>query len=124
MLHALCGQVECEVGQSRDVTSWARQAADKLASDRVWYRNKDNRYCRCGALRSKCSNAIDRNQNVDVERSQFVCETDNPLGNFRRKAVLQNDVLVLNVAEITEPFPYGPEIYRLLLLVRGMPENA
>src|SRR5262245_9895678 len=124
MLHALCGQVEREVGQPRDIPPGARQAGDKLASDRVWYRNKDDRYCRRGALCSKCSSAIDRNQNVDVERSQFGGETDKSLGNFRRKAVLQNDVLVLNVAEITEPFPHRPEINRLFLLVRGMPENA
>src|SRR5262249_5414481 len=124
MLHALGGQVEREVRQPSDIASGAREAGDKLASDRVWYRNKDDRYCRRGALCSKCSSAIDRNQNVDVERSQFGGETGKSHRNFRRKAVLQNDVLFLNVAEITEPFPHRPEITGLLLLIRCMPEKA
>jgi hypothetical protein len=113
-----------EIGQASDISPWTRQAGDELAADGVRDGNKNDGYCRGGALRCQSGNAIDRNQNVYLERNQFSGETNEAFWNFRWKAVLQNDVLTFDVAEITQPSSYGSEIYCFLFLVGSMPKNA
>ena len=69
-----------EIGQASDVSSWTRQAGDELASNGVRDGDKNDGYCRGGALRRQRSKATDRNQNVDLEHSEFSGETDESFG--------------------------------------------
>ena len=46
------------------------------------------------------------------------------LRNFRRKTILQNDVLTLDVVEVTQSSSHGRKINRFLFLVGSMPKNA
>jgi hypothetical protein len=59
-----------------------------------------------------------------LRRYEFSGKLIEPLVSLGGKAVLQNEVLGFDVAEIVQALAKGAQIGRFLLLVAGVPQHA
>ena len=106
-LQALGGQLWGEKGEPSQVPSRLRQAGDEPILDRIPHdrsNDGDGHSCLSGGNGSRC---IARDDEVDVKANQLHRQIREMLDLALREPILDRDVLILNIAELTQALPEG-----------------
>jgi len=64
------------------------------------------------------------NQNINVERHEFVCHAHKALGPLVGEAMFDRHCAVVHVASIAQASHKRPEVGRIFLGASGMPERT
>src|ERR1035437_5450245 len=97
-----------------------REARDELASDRIRNGDENDGDRRRCSLCGERSNAVDRDKNIDFLCGELSGEADDPLLNFRRKAIIQNNVLTFDISKVAQSPSHRAEVNGLFLRATGV----
>src|SRR5207244_11496448 len=98
-----------EAGQASDVSNRPCEASRETDFDRIPHAGKDDRYRSRRPLESGDAGVVIRDNYVNLELSEFHGERWEPVGPAFRPAVINRNVLALDVAELPQTLPEGIE---------------
>jgi hypothetical protein len=121
-LQALGRELRTEKSRPRDVAPGARKAGDQSARHHVAADRHDDGDRRRGLLHDPDARPA-RDDDVRLEADQLSGERGKPIILALRPPVLDDDAPVLDVAEVTESLPQGPDLTSVAGLGGGPEES-
>src|SRR5215470_2904170 len=99
----LAGGVSGAEGKAGDVGTWTGQARHKPHADWIVCSDEDDRYGGGDFLGRYHSRRARRDQDVDLESHEVICEMRKLIKASIREAVLEDQVSALDVPELSQP---------------------
>src|SRR5262249_34537452 len=100
------------------------EACHKFISDGIGNVDENNGHRRCCVLRCQNIETVDCNKNVDLKRDELRGKADETFWNFRRKAMLQYNILPIDIAEIRQSLSERRKINGFFLGATGVPQHS